>query len=462
MSSLPHAPSPFVHARPIWRRVLALSGAVWGLAVCGLAQAPTPAPTVTKAPPAIPLVSNVFLDSDLRQALADISAQTGMTIIADNTVQGTISADLKDLSLERALTIVLQGGGYAFAHLNGYYLVGAPEPSNPNFCHLCATEVIELKYSLPSAVLSMLAPLYGRFITIEGSPVPQPDTRDRNQYRTAPFQGQPLQQPTSSAQGQSYRLVVTAPAPLIERIKTDINRLDRPQTQVMLEATVIEISQETLNKLGIDWATRWLKQSITTTGPTLVYSTIANTELAALTALLQRGGARLRANPRITTTEGQTAELEVGKESYYAINTGSAAYQTVTLEQIKSGILLRITPRVNEAEDEVVARIEPEVRDVTGRGANDLPEITFRRATTNLRVKNGQSIVIGGLTTEYATKTTSKIPGLGSIPGLGVLFRNTSARSTKTEVVIIITPHILTDGDTLTDQLPSMPVELPE
>jgi type II secretory pathway component GspD/PulD (secretin) len=83
------------------------------------------------------------------------------------------------------------------------------------------------------------------------------------------------------------------------------------------------------------------------------------------------------------------------------------------------------------------------VRDVTGSGANGLPEITFRRAATTVRVKDGESIVIGGLINEFSTSTRSKLPILGDIPLLGHLFRHTSSHRVKTEVVIIITPHVL-------------------
>ena len=69
--------------------------------------------------------------------------------------------------------------------------------------------------------------------------------------------------------------------------------------------------------------------------------------------------------------------------------------------------------------------------------------ITFRRASTNIRVKDGQSIVIGGLINEFTTKTDNKMPLLGDIPLLGYLFRSTTSRQTRTEVVIVITPHIL-------------------
>jgi type II secretory pathway component GspD/PulD (secretin) len=250
---------------------------------------------------------------------------------------------------------------------------------------------------------------------------------------------------------QRYRLVITAPPVMIDRIKSEIAKIDVPPAQIMLEAQVVEVSDEALKEVGIDWATHWMQQDLAATGANLVYSTVAKTEMVSLKALITKGGAHLRANPRVATVEGQTAELEVGKESYYAIVTGPTSYQYATVEQITSGILLRITPRVLKDEGEIIARLEPEVRDVTGKGENGLPEITLRRAATTLRVKDGQSIVIGGLVNEETTKTASKVPLLGDIPIVGQAFRHSSVKKSRTEVVIIVTPHILTGLETAVD-----------
>jgi type IV pilus assembly protein PilQ len=387
----------------------------------------------------------------MRQALSDVAAQAGVIIIPDSTVQGTVTADLKDVPLERALSMLLQTGGFAFAKLDGYYLVGAPDPANPNFYLLSATEVVDLKYVAPQTIAALLNGPYGRYLSAEGFTPPTQETQGRE--RTPPRM--PGTAATAAGAPQLYRLVISAPRDMIARIKADIALLDQPPTQVMLEAVVLEVSEEALKNVGIDWAARWIKfasrpssivsggQTIATEAGSLTYSEISNTEMATLAALVENGKARLRANPRVATAEGQTAEIEVGKESYFAIVTGPVTFPYTTLEQIKSGILLRITPRVIEPEGIVVARIEPEVRDVTGKGPNGLPEITFRRASTNLRVKDGQSIVIGGLINEFTTRTRSKVPFLGDLPLLGKLFRRSSSRQSRTEVVIIITPHIL-------------------
>lgn len=423
------------------------------VAEAGPTDSPT-GPEAKKAEADSGLITNVFFDTDLRQALGDVAAQAGVVIIPDSTVQGYVTADLVDVPLEDALRMLLVSGGFAFKQMNGYYLVGAPDPANPNFHLLSETEVIELNYLDGSAIAAYLAGPYGRYVTVEGAPAPLPERqRERAVY----------QRPTTRQVTGGTRLFITAPREIIDRIKADLAKIDVPRTQVMLEAVVLEVSEEGLEEMGVDWASRWVRfaseamsiggnaggsQSAETfAAGSLSYSELSFVQTAQLQALVQKGKARLRANPRVTTTEGQTAEIEVGQEKYFAIVTGPVTFPYTTLEQIPAGITLRITPTVIEEKSEVIARVEPEVRDVTGKGPTGLPEITYRRASSTVRVKDGESIVIGGLTTEFRTRTESKMPLLGDIPLVGNLFRRASSRETKTEVVIIITPHILDDTE---------------
>jgi len=416
-----------------------------------------------------PLVTNVFADTDIRQALADISMQTGIAIVADSTVQGAVTAEFKDLPLSKALTILLQSGGYAYAQIDDYYLVGLPETNNPNSYLLTKTEVVELRYITPQTVMTIFGKTYGRYISAEPVELPTADVRrsgmgvnetsstgygynnNRRYYApTVTINDDDRQGGGYQYGSQIYRVVITASPPMVERIKQDIALLDKPRAQVMFEASVVEISNDTLKTVGIDWATRWLRFNSSADGPNLVYSKIANTEIASLTALIQNGNATLRANPRVSTSDGQTAEIEVGKENYFQLDSGNNSYST--LERITSGILFRITPRVIADQNIVVARMEPEVRDVTGRsGKNGLPEITFRRASAELRVEDGQSIVIGGLVNEYSSKTVNKTPLLGDLPLVGFAFRREETRNNRNEVVIIITPHIIREGEVAVD-----------
>ena len=165
--------------------------------------------------------------------------------------------------------------------------------------------------------------------------------------------------------------------------------------------------------------------------------------IASLEALVQSGDAKIRANPRITTLNGRTAEISLTKDQYFIIQTGTTQYyQYNTLQAVSTGIKLQITPYTAES-GEITVYVKPEVGDVVGKGANDLPEISTRSANTSVRVMDGETFTIGGLSLQQEKNIQKKIPFLGDIPVLGYIFRYDKKESKDTEIVIFVTPHIL-------------------
>jgi type II secretory pathway component GspD/PulD (secretin) len=121
---------------------------------------------------------------------------------------------------------------------------------------------------------------------------------------------------------------------------------------------------------------------------------------------------------------------------------GAAEVQRVEKEEV--GIKLNITPLIN-ADGYITTEIKPEVSSVTAFTGqnNELPSVSTRQASTTVRLKDGNSVIIGGLLSEEKTRTVTKVPLLGSIPGLGFLFQHHSITSSKKDLVIEVTPRIL-------------------
>lgn len=379
-----------------------------------------------------PSVSNVFDNAYILDVLRDVSAQTGVVVIADSTVNGQITLSLDNVPLEEALQRILTPGGYVFRKLNGYYLVGAPDVKNPSFILLSETEIIKLHYAKAENIVKTLADSLGLYVKVD---------KDNNS------------------------LVVTAPQQIINRVKSDLALIDQPPRQVMLEALVVEVSKNGQRDLGLDWW-EWTKKTASASGDqntdTLQVKDFAfnishitedglSSFLASLKVSVAKGDARIEANPRVATIDGQSAEIFVGKERYYYLTSqtdSSGSTTSSTLEAIKSGITLKILPQVAENGD-ITVKIEPEVSDVTtendssGNSSNGLPVISSRRVSTTARVKDGESIVLGGLIQRTKQKLRTKVPFLGDIPILSFFFSRTKTVEEENEVLIIITPKIL-------------------
>lgn len=377
------------------------------------------------------LVSNVFYESDLREALRDISIQAGVSIITDETVGGFVTVEIVDLPLEEALRRLLAPGGFTFKKMDGYYLVGAPYPDNPSFALLTTTERIRPSYLKAAEVPELLSDFYKPFIKVD---------------------------PASNI------LVISASPEIIQRLREDLAKIDVPPTQVMIEALVTEFSNSVMRNIGVDWR-------VIGSGPDYAFSLVSllsgkidSTFVISVTspgqkmgevtydltstihALTETGQVKIHANPRVATLDGRPAAIFLGAEEYYEIITGPVTYPYTRLEMIKSGITLKVTPFVADNGD-ITVEIEPEVSDVVGKGSTNLPIVTKRSVVTQVRVKDGQTIAIGGLVHKTERKNAVKIPILGDIPILGYFFSYQTPQTSENEVWVFITPHILKDGE---------------
>ena len=369
-------------------------------------------------------ITNVFFETDIREALRDISAQSGVTIIPDNTVQGVVTLDLKDVPLEESLKMVLMGGGYTFKKIDNYYLVGAAVPDNPAFNRLTETKYIKTNYIKAKDVPKFLPKFFTDFIQVN---------EDVN------------------------TLTITASPEIIARIEEDMAKIDIPLKQVMIQAIVTDFTKGVTKELGIDWEWQWDNtKGIDSTASgtegmedllgTFTYATtgeLTRSILLKLNALIRKGKAKLRANPRIVTLDGQEATIFIGREEYYSIVSGPVTYPYTTLEAITAGITLKITPYISE-NGEITVEIQPEVSDVTVEATEErLPVITKRQVNTKVRVKDGETVIIGGLTNQTEFERVTRVPILGYIPIIDLFFKNKKKIVEETEVVVFITPSIL-------------------
>jgi general secretion pathway protein D len=186
-----------------------------------------------------------------------------------------------------------------------------------------------------------------------------------------------------------------------------------------------------------------------TTGASLPFGTrlsriLPSAQLqAAIYAQVQKGEGRIVSRPRIAAQSGSTAKIITGDAlpilTSIALSGVNAVSQQV--QYVNVGVTLQIAPRVS-SDGFVTSQIYGVVSSVTGF-SQGYPTISQREAETSASVRDGETFVIGGLTQENNLKSKSKVPGFGDIPGLGNLFRVSRGTRSKTELYIVITPHIV-------------------
>jgi len=380
-------------------------------------------------------VSNIFIDTDLREALQDIASQLEVVIIPDNSVSGVVTCELKTATLDQALEIVLAGSGYLVKKMPDYCLVCSGDPTAPSFVLVSQTRVVKLNHVKAASAVKLLCPTFQEVV---------------------------------QADAESNTLCITAVPEIVERIVADLEQIDRPPQHCRLDARIVVMEHEDLLELGIQWGWPQVKAGIFTSsdyhggelaapdwpwGLQIGYTTgkeFTDSLLMMLNLLTQNENATVLASPQLMTQDGKEAEIAVNTEEYFEI-VSQGYYTQSTLQKVESGTLLKITPHIGE-NGEITLQILTEVSDVVGRGEKNLPVITRRTTQSTVRVENGGTAAVAGLMLSRTRLADSGVPGLGSLKGIGLLFRkDTDSRSSR-QVAVFVTARVMSKEDAEADR----------
>ncbi|MFZ2937775.1 MAG: secretin N-terminal domain-containing protein [Candidatus Omnitrophota bacterium] len=266
---------------------------------------------------------------------------------------------------------------------------------------------------------------------------------------------------------RTNKIVVMDYPDCLEQIAKIIVEFDEKTPQVLIDAQIIQVAPSDLFEMGVDWD-YWIKKYFETRLSLPVGTTnrlfLGTVQTAApsgtgqykgvIDILRTIGDTKVLSSPRIMVLNNQEAKIHVGvKDAYITSTTSQSGSGTAVTSQsvnfVDTGIQLYVTPTINR-DGFVTMKIKPEISDSTrtsitsGGQITQIPIVSTSEAETTVMVKDGVTIIIGGLRKDKREKTVKKIPLLGDIPGLGFLFRSTSDNLTKTDLVILLTPHIIT------------------
>jgi general secretion pathway protein D len=369
--------------------------------------------------------------------------------------------------------------------------------------------VYYLKYANAEDMLPVLLDLIGqpggaaRTARNPQQPVPQAGARQRRQtgssFRrsyTDRTRRPPNAPPAAGQTGQAIdfasevritadpatnALIITAAPEDYALLLDVINKLDIRRRQVYVEAIILEVTLDRLRQLGIEtqgvvglangvglWRANLgtLNNLVTDPGnlPGAVAAAVSErtvtlpdgkkvpAQVALLTALQNDTDVNILSAPNILTTDNEEAEIIVGQNVPFVASRATSETNLsntfATIEREDVGITLRLTPQISEGHivrlalfEEVSAIVPNPILDANEVG----PTTTVRSASTTITVKDSQTVVIGGLISDSINERVSKVPFLGDVPVIGHFFRNTSGQKNKINLLIFLTPHIITD-----------------
>ena len=174
----------------------------------------------------------------------------------------------------------------------------------------------------------------------------------------------------------------------------------------------------------------------------------------ALHALETNGNTRVLSAPSLVVMNNQQAQIQVGNNipiNQTTINTGSTNLTTSTVQYVQTGVILDVVPRINPG-GLVYLDIQQQVSDAsTTVDANGNPTISTRAVSTQVAVQSGQTVLLGGLIQQNDSRTDNSVPYLGKIPGLQWLFGNTERKRGRSELIVLITPRVITGSSEAKD-----------
>lgn len=275
----------------------------------------------------------------------------------------------------------------------------------------------------------------------------------------------------------STRLVLTGSPYSIKQAKDLIAQLDVPMPLVALDTEVLEIDEGAQKQLGLKFPTAALSTTYSELTPTQQSPNYTSPQLlklqpltrspltlgAELDFLVSTNKARVLENPRITTVSGRTASLRAGETVNILTTTGggTGTVATTQVQSFQTGVTLDITPVVNDG-DYITVTLHPSVNSIAG-SSGTVPNIQTRDTTTTVGLRDGETLVIGGLIEDDQSRSVQKIPFLGDLPVIGkAFFQNTIVHNTRNELVVTVTPHIVHPGESGAIGTSSLGVPRPE
>jgi type IV pilus assembly protein PilQ len=419
-------------------------------------------------------ISLNFQDIDVRTVLQILADFNDFSLVVSDNVGGSITLRLVDVPWDQALDLVLKSRGLdKRATGNVLYIAPASEIAAAELQALensqaaeslspLVTEYIEVNYAVAADMVVLLAgdgEGRGRILSDRGN---------------------------ATVDSRTNTLIVQDAAANIQQVRELLRRLDVPVKQVLIEARIVNSRVEFSKSLGIQWGGAKILQG---TGDTFVLgggigTTIAQTNAAItgvatpvlfpdalgvdlglagqetssialgyagnssmlqleISALESSGGGEVIAQPRVTTQDQQQAEIRSGFQVPYQAQAGGTAGGSTT-EFVDAVLSLNVTPQITP-DNRIIMLLDVTQDSVVTGSPGTVPAIATNSVTTRVLVDDGDTIVLGGVFREEKTDVTSKTPILGDLPYIGRLFKRTEEDTTKTELLIFITPTIIND-----------------
>ncbi|MDO9478775.1 MAG: type IV pilus secretin PilQ [Pseudohongiella sp.] len=392
------------------------------------------------------LLTMNFVELPLADALQVIADEMGLNLVLADGLTGSVSLHIEQLPVEQALDMVLFGRELGFRLRGSVLAVAATEhlerqdaelKSREQLLDTLETRFIQLNYADGQAFLQLLL----------GSD-------------SHPGGGLLSERGSVRVDQRTNTLIVRDTLASLRAVEDLLTVVDVPVKQVRIEARIVSATLDSGRELGVRWgvtASAMPPESADLPVSNLL-SLSADHQLASIArgvgvrdhrvldleiAALERAGeAELIARPRVTTQDNMAALIQSGVRIPYQAQAGGTAGGSTT-EFVDAVLALDVTPLITP-DGRIIMRLNIR-QDSVASGSGEVPAINTNTINTSVLVNNGETLVLGGIFREESTRAEAVTPGLGRLPLLGGLFRRQTSTQHRTELLIFITPEIVSE-----------------
>lgn len=415
-------------------------------------------------------ISLNFQNINIRSVLQLLADFTGVNIVVSDKVQGDITLRLNDIPWDQALDIILTTQGLDKRTTGNVMLIDTKS----------SMDKMEEEQLKSQQIIQKLEPIRSDLLQINYAKAGDLAILIKDKQNSLLSEKGKI-----SVDARTNTIWIQDTGTKIEEVRDLIKQLDVPVKQVLIEARIVDVTKDFSQDLGIRWGVskpthlsgtlEGANQLAQGTAPpnVLPIAQRLNLDLAAaptnlqvpasvgialaklgdgvlldleLSALESEGKAELISSPRLITTNQQSAVIESGEEIPYQESTSSGA----TAVAFKKAVLsLKVTPQITP-DSKILMDLQINQDTPSAEKFNGVPAILTKEIQTNVLVNNGQTIVLGGIYKQDKNSTLNRIPFLGQLPVVGGLFRNTQINLNNEELLIFITPKIITNSLSIT------------
>lgn len=401
---------------------------LWGAAITGAAQDQGP-------------ISLAFQDAPVTVVLQALADYRQLNVVTAVGVEGNLTVRLDNVPWQQALAVILRMGKLSMTQ-EGNVMMVHPEPN-------------EQEKQRQQQALAQKQPLHSVTLSLSHADATEVAASLNAQERMLLSE-----RGSVVADKRTNAVLVRDTASAVALLTQRIAEMDAPLAQVQLAAHVVTINSESLRELGVRWglapdekpATSWRMNGFNVNLPLERSALSAGFHLARiggrlldleLMALEQENRVEIIASPRLLTANLQTASIKQGTEIPYEVSSGSTGATSMEFKEAVLG--MEVTPRIlPNGRITLTLHISQNMpgRSIS-RAAGETLAIDKQEIKTQVTLKDGETVVLGGIFQRHSAQGADKVPGMGDVPLLGSLFKQSSKQHKRRELVIFITPTLI-------------------